>query len=303
MTPNQLSHKDRSHRSSCRHPRRSAKTGLFRSDSSSQGGGQFFLENQEPTMMIPRANYADAATLVRAKTVLRAIVAATMLCVLVEPLHAANLIEPFESPSPTLPASKKISKHPSDRPTVNAIVFKGPITEGDALELQIYVSSLPNKPRTVIYLDSPGGDVYEGLRLGRFFFEARIETAVDANSMCASACAYAFMGGHDSAGNPHRVKYSTGTLGFHSPHCSCADVVQISANDARQVERLTQRTVFAIAVYLQAIGADLNVLFAILQAGPDQMNFVSNKNANTLGIMVWDEALGRIINPKLVLDR
>ena len=55
------------------------------------------------------------------------------------------------------------------------------------------------------------------MRLGRFFFENKIETAVETKTACASACALAFLGGRDGAtGKPQRTKASNSGLGFHS---------------------------------------------------------------------------------------
>ena len=111
----------------------------------------------------------------------------------------------------------EISKHASDSAEVNAIQLKGKIDDGDTFELQVYISKLPKKPTIVVYLNSPGGNLREGMRLGRFFFENKIETAVETKTNCASACALAFLGGRDGdTGKPHRTKASTAGVGFHS---------------------------------------------------------------------------------------
>ena len=68
-------------------------------------------------------------------------------------------------------AAIEISKHASDSATVNAIQIKGKIDDGDTFELQVYISKLNKKPTIVVYLNSPGGNLREGMRLGRFFFD------------------------------------------------------------------------------------------------------------------------------------
>jgi hypothetical protein len=60
-----------------------------------------------------------------------------------------------------------------------------------------------------------GGNLREGMRLGRFFFQNKIETVVESKTQCASACALAFLGGRDETGKPRRTKASTGGVGFH----------------------------------------------------------------------------------------
>jgi membrane-bound ClpP family serine protease len=68
------------------------------------------------------------------------------------------------------PASAiEISKHASDSAEVNAIQLKGKIDDGDTFDLQVYISNLPKKPTVVVYLNSPGGNLREGMRLGRVF--------------------------------------------------------------------------------------------------------------------------------------
>ena len=67
----------------------------------------------------------------------------------------------------TLPAAAlEISKHARDNVLTNAVLLKGTITDGDAYELKSYIAKLPKKPSTVVYLDSPGGNLREGLKLG-----------------------------------------------------------------------------------------------------------------------------------------
>ena len=77
----------------------------------------------------------------------------------------------------------EISKHASDSATVNAIQLKGQIDDGDTFDLQVYIANLPKKPTIVVYLNSPGGNLREGMRLGKFFFDNKIETAVETKTL------------------------------------------------------------------------------------------------------------------------
>ena len=100
----------------------------------------------------------------------------------------------------------EISKHAKDSAETNAIQLKGKIDDGDTYELQLYIAGLAKKPNVVVYLNSPGGNLREGMRLGRFFFQNKIETVIESKTQCASACALAFLGGRDDAGKPRRTK-------------------------------------------------------------------------------------------------
>ena len=66
------------------------------------------------------------------------------------------------------PASAvEIAQHVlKDSAEVNAILLKGKIDDGDTFDLQVYIAGLPKKPSIVVYLDSPGGNLREGMRLG-----------------------------------------------------------------------------------------------------------------------------------------
>jgi len=59
-----------------------------------------------------------------------------------------------------------------------------------------------------ITLNSNGGLVTEGIKLGTFFSQKRLKVSIAPSRVCLSACAYAFIGGTD-----YRID---GLLGFHT---------------------------------------------------------------------------------------
>lgn len=206
----------------------------------------------------------------------------------------------------TQPASAiEISQHIlKDSAEVNAILLKGKIDDGDTFDLKVYVASLPKKARITVYLDSPGGNLREGMRLGRFFHQNGIETVVDSKTRCASACALAFLGGRDGAtGKPQRTKASTGGVGFHAFSRDFDKERQYSADDLKTVIQKTQAEVYNIAEYLREIGADPDVLRIMLRTPNSEMNFISNEDAISIGVRIWDEKRKQIIEPELVLNR
>jgi hypothetical protein len=197
----------------------------------------------------------------------------------------------------------EISKHASDSATVNAIELKGKIDDGDTFELQVHISKLPKKPTIVIYLNSPGGNLREGMRLGKFFFDNKIETVVETKTSCASACALAFLGGRDGdSGKPNRTKASNSGLGFHS-FTREFDNKSYSADDLKTVVQMTQTQVFLVAEYLKTIGADLDILRLMLRAQANQMNYISNDEALALNIRVFDDKRNQLVDPADVAER
>jgi hypothetical protein len=200
-------------------------------------------------------------------------------------------------------AAVEISRHASDSAEVNAIQLKGKIDDGDTFELQVHISKLPKKPTIVIYLNSPGGNLREGMRLGKFFFDNKIETVVETKTMCASACALAFLGGRDGdTGKPHRTKASNSGLGFHS-FTREFDAKSYTADDLKTVVQMTQTQVFVVAEYLKSIGADLDILRLMLRAQSNQMNYISNDEALALNIRVFDDKRNLLVDPVDVMDR
>lgn len=195
------------------------------------------------------------------------------------------------------------SQHPKDSATVNAILAKGRIDDGDTYDLKRYIAKLPVKPTTVIYFDSPGGNVQESMELGRFFFQSKIATYVDSKKICTSACAIAFFGGRGADDKPNRVKSSNGRLGLHSFSRDFSDDRRYSADDMKQVLQRAQSQVGLISEYFRAVEADQDALRIMLTATNSQMNFVSNDEAVGLGIQVFDEKTQAMIDPKPVLER
>ncbi len=195
----------------------------------------------------------------------------------------------------------EISKHTSDSAEVNAIQLKGKIEDGDTFDLQVYISNLPKKPVVVVYLASPGGNLREGMRLGRFFYQNKIETAVEGKTYCASSCALAFLGGReDATGKPHRTKASTAGVGFHSFTREFDKDKSYTAEDLKLVVQRTQTDVFGLADYLKAVNADPDVLRLMLRTQATEMNFISNEEALSLNIRVWDEKHKKLVDPQIV---
>jgi hypothetical protein len=196
----------------------------------------------------------------------------------------------------------EFSKHPKDSEEVNAIWLKGSVDDGDTYELQLYLASLPKKPSVAVYLNSPGGNLREGMRLGRFFYQNKIETVIEAKTACSSACALAFLGGRDDSGRSRRTKASTGGVGFHSFTRDFDKDKTYSANDLKTVMQMTQSQVSIVAEYLKAVGTDMDVLRIMLLAQNNDMTYLSNDEALALNIRVYDDKRNRVVNPEVIMN-
>jgi hypothetical protein len=91
------------------------------------------------------------------------------------------------------------------------LVAEGEIKEGDDRRLHDFVAALPAQTRLfAIGLDSPGGNLREGVYLADSIHSTGLPTIVSSRGMCASACFLMF-----AAGSP-RMAAINARIGVHS---------------------------------------------------------------------------------------
>jgi hypothetical protein len=91
-----------------------------------------------------------------------------------------------------------------------AIYLEGTIEQGDATNIALLLQR--SSPIDLVSLNSPGGDLREGIILAKLFQELRLSVLVSRSSICASACAVAFMGGRE------RVIQEGAVVELHAPY-------------------------------------------------------------------------------------
>ena len=165
------------------------------------------------------------------------------------------------------------------------IAAEGRITEGTPDQFRIFLARLDMVPEEVI-LNSTGGRLDGGLALGRAIREAGLATRVGdsqgcngtgtgvSRGICASACAYAFLGGVT------RDVGALGYLGFHGiyPAAGQADIPQetLLAATESAMERLRD--------YVTEMGAN-PILPEIAASVPaDRLYLPQGAALSTLGI-------------------
>ena len=136
------------------------------------------------------------------------------------------------------------------------------------------------------YLASPGGNLYEGMKLGLFFRQHRIKTVVEGGSDCASACALAFLGGTDSEGRPWRSSSSNSRLGFHAFR-------GISERAINEDE--VQRTAADRLRYGKAVNAPIDLLIAGFSTPSRDIFWVSQTDICALGIRLWSNDTSKFV--------
>lgn len=184
-------------------------------------------------------------------------------------------------------------------------LLSGEMMDGDLLKLQTEIAKLPPDQAVTVFLDSPGGSLGEGVRLGQFFYSARIATAIKGQKgRCLSACAIAFLAGRDhGSGDPLRIKPSTAQLGFHAFRLQFDDKKKYNASNMAEMVAVTQRISYALIEYFREIKVDAKFLPLMLKAPTEQMRLVGNEEALQLGFHVWDEAGKRLIDPASLRSR
>lgn len=181
------------------------------------------------------------------------------------------------------------SIHENNSKTLNAIMASGEIKYNDVEKLNHYLSRLPRKKHIAIYFDSPGGNLYGGIQLGKYFRQNKIKTVIQGYKTCASACALAFLGGTDYKGNKWMSSTTKSLLGFHSFS---------SADGSRYADRdQTQKTVAEILRYGQYVNAPMEIFIKNFSTPSDKMYWFSMQEELSLGIKVWD-----IQNKRFVRD-
>lgn len=180
----------------------------------------------------------------------------------------------------------EFSLHQNDKQSLLAILAEGEVKAGDQERLQVFLSGQPQKQRVAIYLASPGGALYEGMRLGLFFRIYGIQTVVEGGRDCASACALAFLGGTDRAGAPWRSASDDSRLGFHSFS---------SGEDGLAYEGDVQLVVADVLKYAKMVDAPLELMIMNFSTPSDQMYWLNDEEICSLGIKLWSNIEDRFL--------
>jgi hypothetical protein len=169
---------------------------------------------------------------------------------------------------------------PEGRP-YPAISADGNITAGSADDLAAYLQGHPSPPGTILVINSLGGDLNGGLRLGSLIRQRRLSTIVGLGlpflsppqnpSMfgeCMSACTFAFLGGVEryiaSLGNQNTSRY-----GLHRFY---ATTPSTNADAAMQIGQIITADILQ---YITVMGADPRLIQEMVKAGPGQINLLT----------------------------
>jgi len=106
--------------------------------------------------------------------------------------------------------------------TESWIIVKGLIEQGDTIN---FLTALGNDKQAVtVWLDSPGGNVNEGLAIARMIKALNLNTYVHDGSSCDSICSIMFLSGK------RKMATATSRIGVHSAHNAKTKKPDVVAN-------------------------------------------------------------------------
>jgi hypothetical protein len=146
----------------------------------------------------------------------------------------------------------------------------------------------------IVRLDSPGGNLVGGITLGELFRAHGISTEVGSSApipqaieagvadrspgICASACAYAYLGGVE------RALDRDAKLGFHRFYQEDALAQPSAKLFTGQDLGNAQMTTAALTLYTLKMGVDASLVALAASAGPSEMHWMSREDAQKLRV-------------------
>jgi len=158
----------------------------------------------------------------------------------------------------------------------NLIYASGKIKSGDLYKLRRAYNRLPKNRQTIVVFNSGGGELNEGLRIGKFLKSHHIGSAVRQNGICASSCGLAFLGGRDFRGRKLMILPSNSKLGFHSFYYRNSNYVKMSKVEADLSNVLN---------YANYVGAPTSLMAKMFNTDSTSMYWVNRRDKRMLGIV------------------
>ncbi|WP_271504972.1 hypothetical protein [Bradyrhizobium sp. CCBAU 11357] len=177
------------------------------------------------------------------------------------------------------------------------IQASGNIADDTPQAFQRFLDAAPNYVPKRIRLNSPGGSLQGGIRLGELFRARGFTTEVGSDrvdpeghphfggrasvrtpGVCASACAYAFLGGIE------RVLDDGSKLGVHRFYTKSALTQPTEKLFSGRDLDDTQKIAAALVLYLVNMGIDARVVALAATAGPDEIYWITPEEARDLRV-------------------
>lgn len=149
---------------------------------------------------------------------------------------------------------------------LDLILLTGAIQQGDGQTFRDVAAASEN---AVVLLNSEGGSVVAALEIGRAIRLRNFSTGVTPGTLCASACALAWLAGST------RMLGDSSKIGFHAAYI--VDGGKVSESGVGNA---------LIGAYLNQIGLSEQAIVFVTSAPPQGIAWLSSKDASALGIPV-----------------
>lgn len=167
------------------------------------------------------------------------------------------------------------------------IHINGPIEDGDADKLDAMVAGLPKGRDNflLVALNSPGGNLAEGLRMAAILLAAEMQVVTDVIGFggtaadCASACSLVYLGG------TYRYLQEGSRLGLHQ-FAFVADEIAVKSETTRQVQNMAA----SITDLLSRAHVDPGFFTLMGQTAPEDISWVDAETLRRLNVLNRERA-------------
>lgn len=166
----------------------------------------------------------------------------------------------------------------------DVLKIDGEIRTGDEGELATYLAQGRIK---TISINSPGGDLGTGLKMGHLVRKAKVTTFVEAGVReAASAAAYVFMGGEERIVKGPR---GVGVHAFFTPSRDVKRMVRQKSGDElvvtlNEFERRTQEATMSVVEYVTLMVGDVRIVREAVKSGADTMTWPAASDLLTMKV-------------------
>ena len=172
-----------------------------------------------------------------------------------------------------------------------SLLVEGEIIPGDSKKLEDKMSAATKvfldkgmKARVgVVYFNSDGGDLIEGLKLGRVIRAALAKTMVDKASHCYSSCVFAFAGGV--------WRLPVGEVGIHSFYAKEAYNAADFKNTSERYNRISK----VVNEFLLEMRINRSLLDTMIQIPSKSMKVLSYEELQIFGLFGGDPVYSTLL--------
>jgi len=146
------------------------------------------------------------------------------------------------------------------------IAMTGEIFKGDEIKFRVISAA---SDAAIVSLDSPGGDLYPALTIGKLIHAMGYYTNVSKGAECNSSCALIWLAGQ------YKYLAKDSAIGFHEI---------IDCAPTKDAVRKMQRAYALVGAYLQSLGIREGAIYLMLDFSEKPVNWLTWSNARLFGI-------------------